>query len=655
MAVALLAARLLLAAVFAVAAAAKLADRRGSRQGMADFGVPGRLAGPLGLVIPIAELAVAVALVPRATAWWGALGALALLATFIAGIAVNLAHGRKPDCRCFGQLHSKPVGWRTLARNGFLVAAAGLIVWQGGDDAGASAVAWLGDLTTAELVTAAGATLLLVAVAAEAAFLLNLLRQNGRLLLRIEALERAVSGEAAPEPEPVFGLPVGSTAPSFALPGLYGETLTLDYLRATGLPVLLLFTDPGCGPCNALLPEIGTWQRDYAERLTVALVSRGDAEANREKSMEHGVKNVVLQQGREVAEAYQENGTPAAVVVQPDATIGSPLAAGPDAIRALVARTVGVEPAPAPAAPSPPAAHNGSGDAAAIAAGPQAVNVGDAAPPVRLRDLRGRTVNLAGFRGSKAAVLFWNPGCGFCSQILDDLKGWEAESSEDAPKLLVVSAGDAEANRAMGLRAPVVLDEGFSVGHSFGASGTPSAILVDEEGRIASQLAVGGPSVLALLGATPSGNSAQSAPATAVGRGDEAPAFELPDLEGEMVRLREFRGKETLLLFWNPGCGFCQQMVEELNEWEADRGPDAPEILVVSAGSDEANRQMGLTSRVVLDQNSRITSSFGANGTPMAVLIDETGRVASDVAGGAPAVLSLARGDEPSRLADVAD
>jgi hypothetical protein len=94
-------------------------------------------------------------------------------------------------------------------------------------------------------------------------------------------------------------------------------------------------------------------------------------------------------------------------------------------------------------------------------------------------------------------------------------------------------------------------------------------------------------------------------------------------------------------------------MVDELNAWEAERGPDTPEILVVSAGSDEANRQLGLTSRVVLDQNLGIASSFGANGTPMAVVIDETGRVASDVAAGAPAVLSLARGDEPSRLADV--
>jgi hypothetical protein len=36
---------------------------------------------------------------------------LALLVLFIVAIAVTLARGRKPDCHCFGQLHSKPIGW----------------------------------------------------------------------------------------------------------------------------------------------------------------------------------------------------------------------------------------------------------------------------------------------------------------------------------------------------------------------------------------------------------------------------------------------------------------------------------------------------------------------------------------------------------------
>jgi peroxiredoxin len=124
--------------------------------------------------------------------------------------------------------------------------------------------------------------------------------------------------------------------------------------------------------------------------------------------------------------------------------------------------------------------------------------IGKAAPDLRLADLDGKQVSLAAFRGNRTLVLFWNPACGFCQRILDDLKAWETSREEAKPGLLVVSTGSAEANRALGLRSPVVLDTGFEGGRAFGAGGTPSAVLVDEDGRIASEIAVGAPAVLAL-------------------------------------------------------------------------------------------------------------------------------------------------------------
>ena len=95
-------------------------------------------------------------------------------------------------------------------------------------------------------------------------------------------------------------------------------------------------------------------------------------------------------------------------------------------------------------------------------------------------------------------VLFWNPGCGFCRKMADDLKAWEANPPAGALKLLIVSTGTVEANQALGLASPTVLDEGFKTGRAFGASGTPSAVLVDAQGRIASAVSVGGPNVLAM-------------------------------------------------------------------------------------------------------------------------------------------------------------
>jgi len=108
-------------------------------------------------------------------------------------------------------------------------------------------------------------------------------------------------------------------------------------------------------------------------------------------------------------------------------------------------------------------------------------------------------VDLKSFHGSPTVLLFWNPGCGFCREVLDLIKAWEVSPSRDSVKLLVVSAGSVEDNRAQGLRSHVVIDEGFTTGSAFGVGGTPSAVMVDREGRIGSDVAVGGEGVLKLL------------------------------------------------------------------------------------------------------------------------------------------------------------
>lgn len=511
--IALLLARLLLAVVFVIAGVAKLVDLKGSREAMRGFGLPVALANPAGVLLPLAELVVAIALIPLGSAWWGAVGALVLVLLFIAGIVYNLARGRTPDCHCFGQLYSKPIGWPTLVRNALLAAVAGFIIAFGWYNPGLSVIAWFGILTVAQRVEVIAGLVLLVLLIGAGWLLLEMLRQQGRLLLRIEALEERLAAGGNPTPpvaanQPQAGLPVGTQAPPFALSGLYGETITLDALRAADRPVVLFFSDPGCGPCTALMPEVGRWQRDYAGKLTLALISRGAPEANRAKTSEHGISGVLLQKDREVALAYQANGTPAAVLIGTNGTISSPLAMGADAIRSLVAQAVGlpalrnvpaIVPAngnniPVVAAPT----GNGNGNPVGTVVRPALPKVGDLAPGFSLPNLSGRTVNLSDFRGNKVLVLFWNPGCGFCQRMLDDLKTWEVSPPKGAPRLLVISTGSVETNQALGLRAPVLLDENMSTGSKFGANGTPMAVLVDGQGKIASELAAGAPAVLSL-------------------------------------------------------------------------------------------------------------------------------------------------------------
>lgn len=121
--------RILLAVVFAVAGVAKLLDLDGSRQAIAGFGVRGRLARPLGLALPAAELSIAAGLLFTASARYAAAAAAALLTAFCLAIGLARARGRTPDCHCFGRLHSAPAGWGTLARNAaLLVVAIGIAV-----------------------------------------------------------------------------------------------------------------------------------------------------------------------------------------------------------------------------------------------------------------------------------------------------------------------------------------------------------------------------------------------------------------------------------------------------------------------------------------------------------------------------------------------
>src|SRR6185312_17010310 len=103
--------------------------------------------------------------IPTRSARWGALGALILLLLFVIGIAASLARGRRPDCHCFGQLHSAPLGWTTLARNIILGGIAGFVIWQGWDRPGGSATHWMDQLTAAEGVALVIAMVLVVLVA----------------------------------------------------------------------------------------------------------------------------------------------------------------------------------------------------------------------------------------------------------------------------------------------------------------------------------------------------------------------------------------------------------------------------------------------------------------------------------------------------------
>ena len=99
-------------------------------------------------------------------------------------------------------------------------------------------------------------------------------------------------------------------------------------------------------------------------------------------------------------------------------------------------------------------------------------------------------------------VLFWNPGCGFCRAMHGDVRAWEQERDAEAPALVVVSSGDRGRGAGRGLRRAGAPRSRVELAGAFGADGTPMAVLLDREGRIAGPLVTGAEAVIDLLGAT---------------------------------------------------------------------------------------------------------------------------------------------------------
>src|SRR5687768_7741787 len=148
----LLLVRLFLFGVFMLAGIGKLLDREGSEKAAKDFGVPNELAKPVAYALPMVEIGIAVLLLFVSTSWIASIAGLLLLLAFTGGMIYQMAKGNAPDCHCFGQIHSEPVGKTSLIRNiGFAILSL-LLVSQGRDNQGLDLATSSNDMLQAVLV-----------------------------------------------------------------------------------------------------------------------------------------------------------------------------------------------------------------------------------------------------------------------------------------------------------------------------------------------------------------------------------------------------------------------------------------------------------------------------------------------------------------------
>lgn len=118
----------------------------------------------------------------------------------------------------------------------------------------------------------------------------------------------------------------------------------------------------------------------------------------------------------------------------------------------------------------------------------QGVKVGDAAPEMHVKSLSGDAVVIGGERGRSQLVFFLSPDCPICKTLLPVFKS-AAAAERGWLDAILASDGDEAAHRrlmmAEGLAGfPYVLSE--DLGRRFGVSKLPYAVLIGEDGKIAS-------------------------------------------------------------------------------------------------------------------------------------------------------------------------
>jgi peroxiredoxin len=123
--------------------------------------------------------------------------------------------------------------------------------------------------------------------------------------------------------------------------------------------------------------------------------------------------------------------------------------------------------------------------------------VGKPAPDFALKDLAGKEVKLASFKGKTIVLEWFNPGCPFvkASHSVGSLVDTAKRHTKDGVVWLAINSGapgkqgnaldaNTEAVKTWGLTHPVLRDEAGTVGKAYGATNTPNMFVIDKTGKV---------------------------------------------------------------------------------------------------------------------------------------------------------------------------
>ena len=333
----------------------------------------------------------------------------------------------------------------------------------------------------------------------------QLVRQNGRILLRLESIEKQFGPrngtkqpQAARSPD---GLAVGTLAPEFERPDLTGVRHKLSEFR--GKDVLLIFFNPKCGFCTKMAGDLAALPAKGDDGWAVPIVvTTGDANENRKLALQYGIRcMVLLQEQTEVASQYRAQGTPMGYRIDPEGRIASELAVGAESLLKLA--DLKAQQRPAGNAKRNGSAHKGKQPDPSLARSRlnrSGLKAGAVAPEFRLPRVGGGELSLADLRGRHVLLVFSDPNCGPCDELAPRLQELHLERPD--LQVLVISRRDAEATSAkaaaLGLSFPMLMQQQWEISKEYGMFATPIGYLIDEQGIVVNDVAVGVEPILTL-------------------------------------------------------------------------------------------------------------------------------------------------------------
>ncbi|WP_454194479.1 TlpA family protein disulfide reductase [Nocardia sp. Marseille-Q1738] len=137
--------------------------------------------------------------------------------------------------------------------------------------------------------------------------------------------------------------------------------------------------------------------------------------------------------------------------------------------------------------------------------GAEGLPVGSVAPEFALLDAVGGKTTLEDLLAGDRSVLlvFVHPGCELCAALAEELPRWHART-RDVLAIVAVGNGDAAEQAAWGMEhglgeIPSLVQQSNEAALRYRVRGTPSAVLIDPDGRVAAPVARGGIAIRELI------------------------------------------------------------------------------------------------------------------------------------------------------------